>query len=369
MFRRERFFAGSDERRRDEMQLAIDDPDISAIVIARGGWGAARFVTSIDFRSLVSHPKWIVGFSDPTTLHIHAWQIGVASMHANNFVSLGRSDASARKSWLDALEFPDKFRVLRGQTLCSGNISGTLVGGNLTILFTTLAMGRLHFPDNCILALEDIDEPSYRIDRMLCALRNSGALDRVAAYALGQFVNCDSGRHGIPVSCVLENHMKHLDVPVVVNLPFGHGRINEPLPFGICATLDGSRGELRLGEHPGPRFHSSSSESSTEMPSASTSSTSLGGGCGAAGAGGRAGLDRGACTLVGFKDGGGGGVRTPDSPRLGGTESGGRALVRVGGAGGGRRTGPVAGGAIAEGGCPDGEGAMTDECCRDFAGA
>lgn len=247
IFAREGFFAGSDERRRVEMQLAIDDPEISAIVVARGGWGAARFISSIDFGGLISHPKWIVGFSDPTTLHICAWQIGVASMHANNLVSLGRGDEVARKTWLEALEYPDKYRVLRGQTLCPGESAGVLVGGNLTVLFSSLAMGKLRFPDNCILALEDIAESSYRIDRMLNALLNSGVTDRVAAYALGQFVDCDSGKHRIPVNNVLENQLERVGVPVVLNLPFGHGRINSPLPFGTRAILDGTKGELRLG--------------------------------------------------------------------------------------------------------------------------
>ncbi len=110
IFKRDGFLAGSDERRRLELQFAIDDPDTSAIVVARGGWGAARLTSGVDFSGLISHPKWIVGYSDPTTLHICAWQIGVASMHANNLVGLGRGDAEARNVWLEALEFPEKCR-------------------------------------------------------------------------------------------------------------------------------------------------------------------------------------------------------------------------------------------------------------------
>lgn len=248
IFQREGFFAGSDARRRAELQRAIDDPDISAIVVARGGWGAARLVTSLDFGGLLSRPKWIVGFSDPTTLHICAWQTGVASIHANNLVCLGRAEATARQKWLEALESPDKPRVLAGRPSCSGEASGILVGGNLTVLFTCLAAGRLSFPESCILALEDINEPSYRIDRMLCGLFDSGLLDRVAAYAVGQFINCDSGNRGVPVNIVLRKHLERLNVPVVMDLPFGHGNINEPLLFGRRAILDGTRGELRLGQ-------------------------------------------------------------------------------------------------------------------------
>ncbi len=248
IFEREGFLAGSDERRRVEFQCAIDDPEASAIVVARGGWGAARFVNSIDFSGLLAHPKWLVGFSDPTILHVHAWQVGVASMHASNLVGLGRGDDQARENWLQALEFPSKPRVLRGRVLCPGSIAGTLAGGNLTVLVTSLAMGTLRFPDGCILALEDVAESSYRIDRLLHALLSSAVVDRVVAFALGQFIDCDSGNHGVEVSTVLCEQLRRTGVPVVVNLPFGHGSINTPLPLGTPATLDGTRGELSVGE-------------------------------------------------------------------------------------------------------------------------
>jgi muramoyltetrapeptide carboxypeptidase len=247
IFERNGFLAGSDDRRRSELQQAIDNPEIGAIVAARGGWGAARFITSIDFSGLISHPKWIVGFSDPTVLHVRAWQLGVASLHAANFVGLGRGDEYARGAWLQALEIPDKARVLRGHSLSAGKRAGVLVGGNLSVLFGCLAMGILHFPDNCILALEDVAESSYRVDRMLNALLSSGVMDRVAAFALGQFVDCDSGRNGVPVGEVLKVQIGRIGVPAVINLPFGHGRVNEPLPLGAQVTLDGTLGELRLG--------------------------------------------------------------------------------------------------------------------------
>jgi muramoyltetrapeptide carboxypeptidase len=247
IFRRDGFLAGSDERRRLELQLAIDDREISAIVVARGGWGAARLTSAVDFGGLLSHPKWLVGYSDPTTLHICAWQIGIASMHANNLVGLGRGDAEARNDWLEALEFPEKCRILVGHSLCAGRASGVLVGGNLTVLLSSLAEGKLDFPDNCILALEDVGESSYRVDRMLSALLNSGVTDKVAAYALGQFIDCDAGKFGVSVSEVLSDRLGQAGVPVVMGLPFGHGRVNSPLPLGTRATLDGLRGELRLG--------------------------------------------------------------------------------------------------------------------------
>jgi len=247
IFNREGFLAGTDERRRAEFQSAIDDREAKAIIVARGGWGAARFINALDYSGLVAYPKWLVGFSDPTTLHMQAWRLGIASLHASNLVGLGRADANARAEWLDALESPRRPRVLKGQGLCRGEATGTLVGGNLTVLVNGLAAGNLHFPDQCILALEDVTETSYRIDRMMSALVGSGALDKVGAVALGQFVDCDSGTHGIHVHQVLASHLMPLGIPVAYDLPFGHGKFNSPLPFGTCARLRGDHGQLFLG--------------------------------------------------------------------------------------------------------------------------
>ena len=169
-------------------------------------------------------------------------------MHASNLISLGRADEVARESWRQALEFPEKSRVLNGRSWCSGRATGILVGGNLTVLVNSLALGTLSFPDNCILAIEDVSESSYRIDRLLSSLFSSGVADKIAAVALGQFLGCDPGKHEVDVNWVLRDQLLHLGVPVVGDLPFGHGTINAPLPFGMPASLDATIGMLRLGK-------------------------------------------------------------------------------------------------------------------------
>jgi len=247
IFEKDGFHAGSDERRRAEFQSALDDPDAAAVVVARGGWGAARFTQSLDYSRLRASPKWLVGFSDPTIMHMNAWRLGVASMHASNLVALGRGDSAAREAWVDALQWPLKRRVLRGRPASRGTATGTLVGGNLTVLMGGLSTGCLRFPDQCILALEDVSESSYRVDRMLSAFEHSGALDRVGAIALGEFVDCNAGTHGVEVAHVLRSHFLPMGIPVVTDLPFGHGRINVSLPFGTTAVLNGDKGELGLG--------------------------------------------------------------------------------------------------------------------------
>jgi muramoyltetrapeptide carboxypeptidase len=241
------FLAGHDVRRRKELQSAIDDPNVSAIVTARGGWGAARIVSSVDFSGLVRNPKWIVGFSDATTLHANAWRMGVASLHAANLATLGNGDADARSQWLRALEDPHHERVIRGIPVVGGRCEGILVGGNLSIIVSCLSRGKLTLPSRCILALEDVSESSYRIDRMLDALLSSNVAGRIAGAVLGQFVDCDPGKYAVSVTQVLRDQFRRFGVPALGELEFGHGHVNTPLLLGQPALLDAQRGELSIG--------------------------------------------------------------------------------------------------------------------------
>lgn len=247
MFEKDGFLAGSDERRRSELAQALAAPHVSAVIAARGGYGITRIAQSVDFAVLRRTPKWLVGFSDVTAMHVEAQALGIASLHAHHAAGLGRGDAHAREHWLRALEEPLAPRKLTGRALRGGVVRGPLVGGNLTVLFTCAVTGRFKLPPGAILALEDVTEASYRIDRMLSALRLGGHLEGVAGVALGDFTDCPPGPHGVSVERVLERELDALGVPVVAGLPFGHDLPNEPLLLGAEAELDAEQGCLRLG--------------------------------------------------------------------------------------------------------------------------
>ncbi|HEY6081440.1 MAG TPA: LD-carboxypeptidase [Polyangiaceae bacterium] len=247
MFERDGFLAGPDERRQRELEAALAAPHVAAVVAARGGYGITRIASGVDFGVLRAAPKWLVGFSDVTALHVEALRSGVASLHAHNAAGLGRGDALARTRWLEALERPLTPRVLAGVSVRAGTAHGPLVGGNLTVLFTCAVTGRLRLPPGAILALEDVTESSYRIDRMLSALRLGGHLAGLVGVALGGFTDCPAGPHAVPLENVIERELGGLGVPIVAGLPFGHDLPNEPLLLGPEATLDGSSGRLLLG--------------------------------------------------------------------------------------------------------------------------
>lgn len=246
LFARTGFLAGDDGRRRDELNAALADPEAQAIVAARGGYGLGRIAPDLELEALVERPKWIVGFSDLTALHVEATRVGVMSLHGHNVAGLGRGDALARDAWVHALERPAIVRFEGLTVVHAGEGEGPLVGGNLTVLFAAHAAGRLRLPPRAILLLEDVDETSYRIDRMLSALVQSGALAGVSGIVLGEFTDCFPGRYAVPTEQVLSERLGLLGVPVLAGLPVGHGRHNAPLVLGARARLSAQTASLAL---------------------------------------------------------------------------------------------------------------------------
>lgn len=238
MFERRGFLAGGDARREAELARALRAPGVGVILAARGGHGALRFVHRLPWGALRDSPRWIVGFSDVTALHVEAARVGVASLHAPHLTALGRSDARSHRALLEAIADPARPRAFPGlEVVVPGEARGPLFGGNLTVLHACAAAGRLQVPDGAVLLLEDVTERPYRIDRMLVTLAVGGHLDRVAAVALGDFTACDPGPDGVSVREVLVERLGSLGVPVVAGLPVGHEARNEPVALGMPARV------------------------------------------------------------------------------------------------------------------------------------
>ena len=247
LFRRNGYLAGTDAERRAEFNAALGDPTTRAIVAARGGYGAGRIAGDIDWSLLEADPKWIIGFSDVTALHIEAQRRRIVSLHAANAAGLGRGDAKTREDWLAAVEAPERqYELHATETLRSGSARGPLFGGNLSLLASHALATRVRPPAGAIVFLEDVDEAPYSIDRMLTSLRASGFFDAVAGIAVGEMVDCRPGRHGVATGQVLQDRLVDLGVPVIAGIPVGHGRNNAPVPLGSGARIDAtpSRGVL-----------------------------------------------------------------------------------------------------------------------------
>lgn len=245
MFAAHGFLAGSDERRAAELSSALAEPEVRAVVAARGGYGLTRIASRIDWELLKRHPKWLVGFSDITVMHLEAQRVGVASLHAHNCAGLGRYDAQRHAEWFSALEAAEPTQ----HTLTPvhpGRARGTLVGGNLTLIAAQSAARRLALPPDALLVLEEVSEAPYHLDRLLTALLESGDLAGVAGVVLGEFVHCNPGRYAVTAFEVLAERLGKLGVPLASGLPVGHGEINRPLILGSQAELDVSVSGARL---------------------------------------------------------------------------------------------------------------------------
>ena len=237
LFARHGYLAGDDDRRRQELQQALLERNTAAIVCARGGYGVTRIAHQIDWRPLREHPRWVVGFSDITAIHNEVAKMGVASLHGGNVTSVGRGDRRAREALITALEAPLAPRRYRLECLHAGQAHGRLFGGNLTLLQTSAAAGRLHIPTGAILFVEDIQEPPYRLDRALTSLLVGGYLREVSAVVLGQFSHCRPGRDDVTVRQIFSERLAPLGIPVAAGLPCGHELHNDPLVMLAPAVL------------------------------------------------------------------------------------------------------------------------------------
>lgn len=241
IFAREGFLAGSDARRGTELLAALRDDDVKAVVAARGGYGMMRLLEGVSPAELARAPKWLVGFSDVTALHASAWAAGVASVHGPNVTGLGRhASPRVRSAWLQCVEQPTAPRAWTGlSVLRGGEARGVVVGGNLSLLHAMAAAGRLLVPRGAVLALEDINEAPYRIDRMLTSLRLGGHFARASAIVLGAFTRCATAADGRSVDEVLAERTLDLGLPVLAGAPFGHEAHNEAFVLGRVARITG----------------------------------------------------------------------------------------------------------------------------------
>ena len=243
------YLAGSDRDRLTCLQAALDDPDCRAILCGRGGYGATRVLPALDWRGFLESPKWIVGFSDITALLWAAAARGIASMHGP-IVAHMPLESEASQERLHGYLSGGTMSSLSGQGWSSGNATGKLMPANLTV--ATALLGTYDWPLGdlpVVLAIEDINEQDYRIDRMLTQWRHSGAFQSVVGIALGRFCWTDEWSENYPYSAemTLRDRLLDLGVPVVAGLEFGHGEgDNLALPVGVDVAIDGDRGTITL---------------------------------------------------------------------------------------------------------------------------
>lgn len=244
-------FAGDDASRLAALHELADDDTLSAIFFARGGYGSMRLLPEIDWHRLARRPRFWIGYSDLTPLLLGLVQrAGLATFHGPMVAAdLARGlRAEERVSLLSALagEWPHVLSAPIGSDPDGGCAEGPLIGGCLSLLAATLGTPwQCDFEDS-ILLLEDVDEPSYRIDRMLTHLALSGSLARVRGAVLGDLRGTDEPMEG-PSQVSARVRRVLSGVPVLAGLECGHRAPNRTVPLGLPAYLDISTGTLTVG--------------------------------------------------------------------------------------------------------------------------
>lgn len=248
LFARSGFLAGNDAMRLADLEAALADPSIGALIAARGGYGATRLLPKLDVARVAAAGSWLVGFSDVTALHALWARAGLCSLHAPMVCSLPDGSAELQASFFALLEGGHP-PPLHGLTvLRPGRAEGRLFGGNLTVLSALVGTPYMPPLDGVVLVLEDVGERPYRLDRMLTSLLGAGCFARVGAVVVGSFSDCQPGIDGVRADDVIAERLGQLDVPVLTRAPFGHVPENTPLLLGAHAIVDGDRGAVTFAQ-------------------------------------------------------------------------------------------------------------------------
>lgn len=246
---RYRYLAGTDRQRADVLNALFSDPEVKGIIAARGGFGAMRLLPLLDWDTIVKNPKLFIGFSDPTALiNVLVCKSRICAVHGPNLVSLGGADKKTLESFSKTMAGCfTRVDLPPDQVIVPGRAAGRLSGGNLATLVHMI--GTAYQPDftDCILFIEDVGEPAYKIDRMLTQMKMAGVLEGVKGVLTGSFENCDNEAY---IPQIIKEVFFDADIPICMGIDVGHGAVNLSLPMGVEAFLDADRAclEWDLGE-------------------------------------------------------------------------------------------------------------------------
>ncbi len=252
--------AGTDEQRTEDLNDMLRDPQVKAIFAVRGGYGTPRLLPFVDYKAIRKHPKVIVGYSDITGLQLAIFRkTGLVTFSGpmpgvefwNNpdpytEEQFWRLVTSTKKP--GKMPQPEKEQA---RSRVTGRAEGPLLGGNLSLIVSSLATPFSPSYRNAILVLEEIGEEPYRADRMLMHLKNAGILSQINGLLLGHFTDCDPSdpkKPHLTMPEVFDELLREVNVPTLENFQYGHIPRKLTLPFGVNTRVDADKGTVELLE-------------------------------------------------------------------------------------------------------------------------
>lgn len=260
------YFGNPIEERLEDLHAMFRDPEVKAVFPIQGGYGSPQLLDRIDYELIRNSPKVFSGYSDITALHLAIQKrAGLVTFHGPNVFSqfTDYTQQHFRKAIFDSepigvITNPTEKNPLRPKyplrAIRPGKAAGRLIGGNLTLISTTMGTPFEIDTRGAILFLEDVGEEPYRIDRMLTQLRLAGKLEQAAGIIFGDCVDCSPSDYkpfvaaGFSLGEVLDAILGNLKVPVLSGLTIGHVEDQLTLPLGTMAVLDADAGTIELKE-------------------------------------------------------------------------------------------------------------------------
>ena len=233
---------GTVAERISDIRWAINDPSIKAIICNRGGYGTIQLIDQLTLAELRASPKWLVGFSDISTLHGLLNRAGVMSIHGTMGTFLAKCGGADMTSTLMRdllLGNVPRYEVPAHKQNIVGRASGVLVGGNICTFAPNLgSQADATMGKDLILFVEEIGETMHNVDRQMRILQMNGVLDRCKGIILGEFTDCGNEFTYESIEAMLHELLKEYNIPVLCGFPAGHGDVNLPLVMGAPVTID-----------------------------------------------------------------------------------------------------------------------------------
>ena len=261
VFGKNGYFSGTDEERSSDLNDMFGDKEVNAIVAARGGWGGARILSMLDYKTIKENPKIFIGYSDITSLLLGIYQkTGLITFHG----PVGTSDWNRfTYKHFKKVIIREKAYKLRGNkkdeedldtgryVITEGKASGIMVGGNLTVFCGMVGSEFLPDFEGKILFLEDVGEAVYRVDRYLTHLKLAGILDKVAGVVFATCASCDTEENredNFSLQEILKFHLEPLGIPAFFGIMSGHLKEQYTLPVGVNVEINAKKGNIKLLE-------------------------------------------------------------------------------------------------------------------------